>query len=134
MQRVNAIASAGFYWLLISTALPASAQDAALEGLGLRNGSPLPALGRVVVVLVAMIALAVAAALALKRFWPAARQTNGAVKIRAQVSLGTHLKLHIVETGRTTVIVAEGRSGIAIAELAESATTQPLPPGAADAR
>jgi hypothetical protein len=126
MQRVTTVARVAFHMFAgIAAALPVAAQETgALDGLGLRNGSDLPGLGRVVVVLLVTLALAVAVAFALRRFWPqAAQQTGGALRLRAQLSLSSHLKLHFVEAGRTTVIVAEGRSGIAIAEL--GAETQP---------
>ena len=120
MERVTTAARAACYTLVsVAGALPVLAQEtAALDNLGLRNGSDLPGLGRVVLVLMGTLALAVAAALAVRRFWPqAAQQTSGALRLRAQLALSSHLKLHVVEAGRTTVIVAEGRSGIAIAEL-----------------
>lgn len=129
MQRVTTVVRLASYALTGATAvLQVLAQETgALDNLGLRNGSDLPGLGRVVVVLLLMVALAVGAAFALRRFWPpAAQQTTGVLRLRAQLALGRHLKLHFVEAGRTAVIVAEGRSGIAIAELGVGRAQSPI--------
>jgi hypothetical protein len=126
MNRLKALSRRAFHALAVMAAvLPVWAQQAGtLEGLGLRGGSGIPSFGRVVVVLLAMVALAGAAALALRRFWPpAAQQTNGAIRIRAQLSLSSNLKLHVVDAGQTTLVVAEGRSGVAVAELAAPVAT-----------
>jgi len=120
MERLIPVARGAFYTLgTIVAALPGLAQESgALDGLGILSGYDLPGLGRVIVVLVAMTVLAVVAALASRRFWPqAAQRQDGALRLRAQLSLSSHLKLHVVETGRATIIVAEGRSGVAITEL-----------------
>jgi hypothetical protein len=116
-------------WLLAAAiALPVLAQDAgALAGFGLRDSTAeLPGLGRMAVVLALMIALAAAATLVLRRYWPpAARRADGAIRVTAQLSLSNSMKLHFVEAGGLTVLIAEGRGGIAITQLgrAESSTT-----------
>ena len=136
MKRLTVVAREACCALTSAVAaLPVWAQEPGhLGDLGLRGDSGFPGLGRVVLVLVAMVALAVAVALALRRFWPpAVLPAGGALRVRAQLSLGSHLKLHFVEAGSTTVIVAEGRSGIAIAELGGVKAQPPAANGGSDA-
>ena len=97
-----------------------------LASLGLRaDGVELPGVGRVLLALTLALAVAVAAIYALRRFWPfaALQRTSGAAKVSAQVALSASLKLHVVELGEATLVVAESRGGVAIAELARNAAT-----------
>ena len=137
MKRLTAFACEACCALIGAVAgLPAWAQEAGQLGdLGLRGNSGFPGLGRIVLVLFAMVALAVAVALALRRFWPPmVLPAGGALRVRAQLSLGSHLKLHFVDAGSTTVVVAEGRSGIAITELGGVKAQPPAPSGGSDAK
>lgn len=131
MKSTSALGRLAFCWLatFVGT-LPAFAQGNSLEDLGLRGGDGMPGVGRVVVVLLAMVALAAMAAFALRRFWPpAAQQASGGIRVRAQLALGTTLKLHFVELGETTVVVAEGRSGVSIAEIGKKQAASSSPDG-----
>jgi hypothetical protein len=100
--------------------LPCVAQETgALGQLGLRQpDADLPGIGRVVLVLAFTLAVAVAAIHAIRRFWPQPLgQRSGSARLSAQLAVSSSLKLHIVDVDGATLVVAEGRGGVAIAEL-----------------
>ena len=104
--------------------VPCVAQEAdALAGLGLRQpDTDIPGIGRVLLVLAFTLAVALAASYTLKRFWPQSlRQRSGSARVSAQISLSRSLKLHVVDLEGATLVVAEGRGNVAIAELKRQA-------------
>jgi hypothetical protein len=105
--------------------VPCVAQGAdALAGLGLRQPeADLPGAGRVLLALAFTLLVGVAAVYALRRFWPPSLALrSGSARVSAQISLSRSLRLHVVELERATVVVAEGRGGVAIAELERQAS------------
>lgn len=99
---------------------PCLGQDAEpLAGLGLRqSGAELPGIGRVLLVLVFTLAVGVAAIYALRRFWAGPlRKQLGRARVAAQLPVSGSLRLHFIDFDDTTLVVAEGRSGVAIAEV-----------------
>lgn len=98
-----------------------------LARLGLRQAdAPLPGLGRVLLVLAFTLAVAVAAIYAIRRFWPTPLgQRQGHARVSAQLAVSSSLKLHFIDLENTTLVVAEGRGGVAIAEVKKSAVATP---------
>jgi flagellar biogenesis protein FliO len=105
-----------------AASLPCVAQET-LAQLGLREpDADLPGIGRVVLVLVFTLAVAVAAIYAIRRFWPQPLgQRSGTARLSAQLAVSSSLKLHFVDVDGATLVVAEGRGGVAIAELEKRA-------------
>jgi flagellar biogenesis protein FliO len=118
LRRVLAVAfCAAVCWPLL-------AQEAdSLARLGLRQtDSELPGIGRVVLVLAFTLAVAVGASYAIRRFWVAPlRQRLGYARVSGQLAVSSSLKLHFVDLETTTLVVAEGRGGVAIAEVTKPA-------------
>jgi len=82
-----------------------------------------PEIGRVVAVFVLVAALAVVAGVALRRVLP--RFTGGspagnAVRIVERTNLGPGTRVHLLQIEGEKVLVAENRSGLAIAVLGKS--------------
>lgn len=118
-------------------ACPVLAQQAGgLAQLGLReNGAELPGLGRVLIVLVVTLALAIAAIYGLRRYLPAAvvRRPELPVRLAGQLAVSASLKLHFVELERATLVVVESRNGVAVTEVLKAGGAVPQADGAARA-
>lgn len=79
-----------------------------------------PSLGRVVVVFVLTVALAVGAVVVLRRFWPTLlKRKNTATAIRSldRTAISATLTVHVVEVEGVKMVVADGRNGVSIAIL-----------------
>ena len=94
-------------------------QGGPLSQLGLKQtDAAVPGVGRVLLALAFTLAAAVAVVYAIRRFGPAPlRQRSGSARVSAQLAVSTSLKLHFVDFENATLVVAEGRGGIAIAQL-----------------
>jgi hypothetical protein len=87
-----------------------------------------PSLGRVVVVFVLVVALAVATVVVLRRFWPALlqRKTNASgIRTLDRASLSATLTVHVVEVEGVKMLIAEGRNGIAMTPLPPTSSSPP---------
>lgn len=79
-----------------------------------------PSLGRVILVFVLTVALAVGAVLVMRRFWPALlKRKSAASSIRTldRAAICATLTLHVVEVEGVKMVVAEGRAGVSLALL-----------------
>lgn len=118
LRRVFAVATcAALCWPCLAQ------EEGSLAGLGLRQtGAELPSVGRVVLVLAFTLAVAAAAIYAIRRFWPTPLgQRLGRARVSGQLAVSSSLKLHFVDFENTTLVIAEGRGGVAIAEVKKSA-------------
>jgi flagellar biogenesis protein FliO len=124
-RRLLAMAMAGAAAFAAFAALGQEAQPFAT--LGLKTGNELPGVGRVLLSLAVVVTVAVMAAYALRRFWPSsvAQGPSGALRATAQLAVSRSLKLHLVELGEITVLVAESRDGVAIAQLDKGSSGRP---------
>lgn len=80
-------------------------------------------IGRVAAAFVIVAALAVAAAVALRRILPkltGVPLAGNAVRILERVNLGPGTRMHLVQVEGERVLVAENRSGLAIAVLGKT--------------
>jgi hypothetical protein len=77
-----------------------------------------PSLGRVVLGFLLTVALAVAVAFLLRRWWPSVlkrRSASGSIKSIERTAVSTTLTVHLVEVDGIRITVAEGRSGVGVA-------------------
>lgn len=82
-----------------------------------------PGIGRVVAAFVIVAALAVAAAVTLRRVMPkftGVPLLGNAVRVLERTNLGSGTRVHLVQVDGEKVLVAESRSGLAIAVLGKT--------------
>ena len=99
---------------LADPAAPKARFGTSVEQLGF------PSLGRVVVVFVLTVALAVGAVVVLRRFWPTLlKRKNPASGIRSldRTALSATLTVHVVEVEGVKMVVADGRNGVSVTIL-----------------
>ena len=79
-----------------------------------------PGIWRIVIVFVAMAALAVGIAAVLRRVLPrfnALPAASGGLRLLNRMSLGGGVRIHVVQYEDATVLLAEGRHGLALTVL-----------------
>lgn len=82
-----------------------------------------PGIGRVVAAFVIVAALAIAAAVALRRVLPkftGVPLAGSAVRVLERTNLGPGTRIHLVQVEGEKVLVAENRTGLAIAVLGKT--------------
>jgi flagellar biogenesis protein FliO len=87
-----------------------------------------PGIGRVAVAFVIVAALAVAAGVALRRVLPkftGVPLAGSAVRVLERTNLGPGTRIHLVQVEGEKVLVAENRSGLAIAVLGKTGSAGP---------
>ena len=87
-----------------------------------------PEIGRVVAVFVLVAALAVVAGVVLRRLLPkftGASLAGNVVRIVERTNLGPGTRVHLLQIEGEKVLVAENRSGLAIAVLGKSGVAGP---------
>ena len=80
----------------------------------------LPSIWRIVIVFLAMAALAVGIVAVLRRVLPkfnALPATSGGLRLLNRMSLGGGVRIHVVQYEDETVLLAEGRHGLALTVL-----------------
>lgn len=80
----------------------------------------LPGMGRVMLVFLLVAALAVAIVAALRHVLPrfsGAPVTSGSLRVLNRVNLGAGLRVYTLQIDNETVLLAEGRSGVALTPL-----------------
>lgn len=107
--------------LMLGGATLARAQQTA--SVPLTQGSDaltLPSVGRIVLVFLLMAGLAVGIVAALRRILPklnALPTASGSLRVVNRMSLGSGLRIHVVRYDDHTVLLAEGRHGLALTVL-----------------
>jgi flagellar biogenesis protein FliO len=81
---------------------------------------PFPGIGRLVFGFTVTVALAVAAAYVLRRYWSGRlgpRAAAGTIRSVATTNLSSTLKVHVIEVESERFLVAESRGGLSVAPL-----------------
>jgi flagellar biogenesis protein FliO len=111
--------------LVLSVTSATYAQEA-ISSTPLTQGNDvvtMPGVGRIILAFLLVAGLAVAIAAALRRVLPKfnARPTpSGNLQVLNKVSLGTGLRVYTLQLGNETVLLAEGRNGLALTVLKRS--------------
>jgi hypothetical protein len=93
-----------------------------------------PGIGRIVVAFVVTLAVGGALVWLLRRVlpflpkWGGARVVGSAMRVKASQAIHPALRLHLIEVNGSTVLVAEGRSGISVTVMAPPIPERIEPP------
>lgn len=114
MVAVASTLAARFSWAAGALAGAKPQYGTAITDLGF------PSIGRVVLGFLLTVGLAVGVAFGVRRFWPLLlRQQRASSRIRAidRTTISPTLTLHVVEVEGARMLIAEGRSGVALTPL-----------------
>lgn len=135
MRRISFLSYAGF---VVAAACLLASQSGVASPQPVRALIPysdpvaLPGVGRVLIGFVLTVVVGVVAVYALRRWLPrfgGHTQLAGNLRVVGRANVHNGLRLHVVEVAGRTVLVAEGKSGIAMTLLSdgEPKESQPVP-------
>jgi flagellar biogenesis protein FliO len=114
------VASSVLAWMLFIASSSCVAAEHATSLTGHDDPVQLPAIGRVVLGFVVTVALAIGVVYALRRWLPKFANRGGAtspLNVTSQSLVRNGMRFHVVTVADQTVLVAEGKTGIAMTML-----------------